>query len=47
VDERLDPEQFWPRLHVALDAVPEDAKQPPPEARVGAVLVLMDRRKRS
>jgi hydroxyethylthiazole kinase-like uncharacterized protein yjeF len=42
VDERLRPEAFWARLREALARVPVDAKQPPPEARVGAVLVLLE-----
>jgi hydroxyethylthiazole kinase-like uncharacterized protein yjeF len=42
VDDRLHPEAFWSRLRSALGQVPEDAKQPPPEARVGAVLVLLE-----
>jgi hydroxyethylthiazole kinase-like uncharacterized protein yjeF len=42
VDERLEPEAFWGRLRAALEQVPDDAKQPPPEARVGAVLVLLE-----
>jgi hydroxyethylthiazole kinase-like uncharacterized protein yjeF len=42
VDERLEPGAFWHRLRRALEQVPDDAKQPPPEARVGAVLVLLE-----
>ncbi|MFA9447027.1 NAD(P)H-hydrate epimerase [Egicoccus sp. AB-alg6-2] len=42
MDERLDPAVFWPRLREALVQVPEDARTPPPEARVGAVLVLLE-----
>jgi hydroxyethylthiazole kinase-like uncharacterized protein yjeF len=42
VDERLRPEAFWARLRDALDRVPAEAKRPPPEARVGAVLVLLE-----
>jgi 8-oxo-dGTP pyrophosphatase MutT (NUDIX family) len=42
VDDRLDPEAFWRRLRTALERVPADAKSPPPEARVGAVLVLLE-----
>jgi hydroxyethylthiazole kinase-like uncharacterized protein yjeF len=42
MDERLRPEAFWARLREALDRVPAEAKQPPPEARVGAVLVLLE-----
>ena len=41
-DERLRPDTFWLRLRRALDRVPDDAKRPPPEARVGAVLVLLE-----
>ncbi|MTV25930.1 NUDIX domain-containing protein [Nitriliruptoraceae bacterium ZYF776] len=42
MDERLHPDTFWPRLRTALDEVPDEAKQAPPEARVGAVLVLLE-----
>ncbi len=42
MDERLEPEGFWSRLRAALAQVPKDAKQPPREARVGAVLVLLE-----
>jgi hydroxyethylthiazole kinase-like uncharacterized protein yjeF len=42
VDERLRPDRFWGRLRAALDQVPEEAKRPPPQARVGAVLVLLE-----
>ncbi|GGI03773.1 NAD(P)H-hydrate epimerase [Egicoccus halophilus] len=42
MDERLDPAVFWPRLGRALAEVPEDARTPPPQARVGAVLVLLE-----
>jgi hydroxyethylthiazole kinase-like uncharacterized protein yjeF len=42
VDDRLQPEAFWRRLRDALEQVPDDTKQPPPEARVGAVLVLLE-----
>jgi hydroxyethylthiazole kinase-like uncharacterized protein yjeF len=41
VDERLEPDAFWRRLRAALAQVPEEARTPPPEARVGAVLVLL------
>jgi 8-oxo-dGTP pyrophosphatase MutT (NUDIX family) len=34
--------RFWPQLEAALAAVPEDARTPPPGARVGAVLVLIE-----
>jgi hydroxyethylthiazole kinase-like uncharacterized protein yjeF len=33
---------FWSRLEQALATVPEDARTPPPGARVGAVLVLLE-----
>lgn len=42
MDGRLDPEVFWPRLAAALEQVPPDASEPPREARVGAVLVLLE-----
>jgi hydroxyethylthiazole kinase-like uncharacterized protein yjeF len=42
VDRRLDPDVFWPTLAAALDRVPPEATRPPPEARVGAVLVLLE-----
>ena len=42
VDERLDAAVFWPRLRAALDRVPEEQRTPPPNARVGAVLVLVE-----
>jgi hydroxyethylthiazole kinase-like uncharacterized protein yjeF len=42
VDDRLQPGAFWRRLRDALEQVPEEAKQPPPDARVGAVLVLLE-----
>jgi len=42
VDERLAPEGFWHRLREALAQVPVEARTPPPEARVGAVLVLLE-----
>ncbi len=42
MDERVRPERFWPRLSAALAQVPETAKQPPGDARVGAVLVLLE-----
>ncbi len=38
----LDPTAFWDRLSDALETVPEDARTPPSEARVGAVLVLIE-----
>jgi hydroxyethylthiazole kinase-like uncharacterized protein yjeF len=42
VDERLDPTVFWATLEAALQRVPPESTQPPPEARVGAVLVLLE-----
>jgi hydroxyethylthiazole kinase-like uncharacterized protein yjeF len=42
VDGRLAPERFWPRLAAALEQVPEEARTPPANARVGAVLVLLE-----
>ena len=42
VDERLDAEVFWPRLRAALDGVADEQRTPPPNARVGAVLVLVE-----
>ncbi|MFA9432095.1 NAD(P)H-hydrate epimerase [Egicoccus sp. AB-alg2] len=42
MDERLGPEAFWGRLRTALAQVPVEARTPPPEARVGAVLVLLE-----
>lgn len=41
-DPRLDPAAFWPRFEQALAGVPDEAKQPPPDARIGAVLVLLE-----
>src|SRR5690606_36316278 len=41
-DPRLAPEAFWPRFRAALDRVEEEASRPPPDARVGAVLVLLE-----
>ncbi len=42
MDPRLAPDTFWPRLQRALAQVPEDARTPPPDGRVGAVLVLLE-----
>jgi len=42
VDPRLEPEVFWPRLREALAQVPAEATRPPRDARVGAVLVLIE-----
>jgi hydroxyethylthiazole kinase-like uncharacterized protein yjeF len=42
VDERLHPDRFWPRLREALGGLREEDRTPPPEARVGAVLVLLE-----
>ena len=41
MDERLAPDRFWATLTKALDNVAEHARTPPPDARVGAVLVLL------
>ena len=41
-DSRLDPAVFWPRFEDALAGVPDEAKEPPPNARIGAVLVLLE-----
>ncbi|MFP4149859.1 MAG: NUDIX hydrolase, partial [Nitriliruptoraceae bacterium] len=38
----LAPDRFWDRLRRALANVPAEARTPPPEARVGAVLVLIE-----
>jgi hydroxyethylthiazole kinase-like uncharacterized protein yjeF len=42
VDERLREEVFWPRLQAALDRVTPELTTPPAQARVGAVLVLLE-----
>jgi len=42
MDPRLEAERFWPRLREALAQVPEEVRTPPAEARVGAVLVLLE-----
>jgi hydroxyethylthiazole kinase-like uncharacterized protein yjeF len=42
MDPRLEAERFWPRLREALAQVPEEARTPPADARVGAVLVLLE-----
>ncbi len=42
MDPRLDPERFWPRLVALLDDVDADERRPPPAARAGAVLVLVE-----
>lgn len=42
MDPRLEPAAFWPRLQAALDGVPEESRTPPPDGRVGAVLVLLE-----
>lgn len=42
MDTRLAPDGFWSRLSSALAAVSEDVRTPPPDARVGAVLVLVE-----
>ena len=41
-DAGLSTEDFWTRFRAALAQVDEDATQPPPDARVGAVLVLLE-----
>lgn len=41
-DPRLAPEAFWPRFRAALDRVEPKATRPPPDARTGAVLVLLE-----
>ena len=38
----LDAATFWPRLQRALEQVPAEQRTPPPDARVGAVLVLIE-----
>jgi len=38
----LEPAAFWRRLRDALEVVPAEARTPPSEARVGAVLVLIE-----
>ena len=35
-------DDIWTRLDAALATVPEDARTPPPGARIGAVLVLLE-----
>jgi hydroxyethylthiazole kinase-like uncharacterized protein yjeF len=42
MDPRLAPDTFWPRLQAALDGVTEEQRTPPPEGRVGSVLVLLE-----
>jgi hydroxyethylthiazole kinase-like uncharacterized protein yjeF len=42
VDERLRPAVFWDTLRTALEGVPAELSTPPPGARVGAVLVLLE-----
>lgn len=42
MDERLREEVFWPRLQAALDGVAPELTSPPAQARVGAVLVLLE-----
>ena len=41
-DPRLDPDVFWARFRAALDDVDPVDREPPPEARIGAVLVLLE-----
>ncbi|MDX1510154.1 MAG: NAD(P)H-hydrate epimerase [Nitriliruptorales bacterium] len=40
--DQLAADVFWPRVSKALEAVPEEARRPPPDGRVGAVLVLLE-----
>lgn len=40
--DALSADVFWPRFRAALDAVPGDAATPPPDGRIGAVLVLLE-----
>lgn len=42
MDGRLRGEVFWPRLREALAAIPDEDRRPPEQARVGAVLVLLE-----
>ncbi len=42
MDPRLAPENFWPRLTELLGRVPQEETVPPPNARAGAVLVLLE-----
>jgi hydroxyethylthiazole kinase-like uncharacterized protein yjeF len=42
LDPRLEPSRFWSRLADALAGVDEDVRTPPPGARVGAVLLLIE-----
>ena len=42
MDERLQGGTFWPRLGDALADVPDEDRRPPEQARVGAVLVLLE-----
>jgi hydroxyethylthiazole kinase-like uncharacterized protein yjeF len=41
-DPRLAPEAFWSRFRTALEQVDAEAERPPPDGRVGAVLVLLE-----
>ena len=41
-DPRLAADAFWPRFREALAQVDEEASRPPPDARIGAVLVLLE-----
>ncbi|MBW3658442.1 MAG: NAD(P)H-hydrate epimerase [Actinobacteria bacterium] len=41
-DARLDEDVFWSRLQAALDSVTPEQRTPPADARVGAVLVLLE-----
>jgi hydroxyethylthiazole kinase-like uncharacterized protein yjeF len=42
LDPRLDPAVFWPRFRAALGQVDDALKYPPPDARIGAVLVILE-----
>jgi hydroxyethylthiazole kinase-like uncharacterized protein yjeF len=43
-DSRLDADDLWQRLRDAVATVPEEARTPPDDARVGAVLALFEER---
>lgn len=42
MDARLHRDVFWPRLREALAGAGSAATRPPPSARIGAVLVLLE-----
>lgn len=42
MDPRFTPEQFWDRLQSMISQVPAHERTPPPNARAGAVLVLLE-----